>query len=38
MSTEDQLRDILTKYKSLFKEDNGKVKGTKATFALKENA
>ena len=38
ISTEDQLRDILTKYKSVFTEDNGKVKGMKATLTLKENA
>ena len=37
MSTEDQLKDILTKYKSVFTEDNGKIKGMKATLALKEN-
>ena len=38
ISTEDQLRDILTKYKSVFTEDNGKVKGMKATLTLKEKA
>ena len=38
ISTEDQLRDILTKYNSVFTEDNGKVKGMKATLTLKENA
>ena len=38
ISTEDQLRGILTKYKSVFTEDNGKIKGMKATLTLKENA
>ena len=38
ISTDDQLRDILTKYKSVFTEENGKVKGMKATLTLKENA
>ena len=37
-STEENLHDMLKKYKSLFTAESRKVKGIKATLTLKENA
>ena len=37
-TTDENLQDILNKYKSVFTEQSGKVKGVNATLTLKENA
>ena len=37
-TTDENLQDILKKYKSVFTEQSGKVKGVQATLTLKENA
>ena len=37
-TTDESLQDILKKYKSVFTEQSGKVKGVNATLTLKENA
>ena len=37
-TTDENLQDILKKYKSVFTEQPGKVKGVQATLTLKENA
>ena len=37
-TTDENLQEILKKYKSVFSEQSGKVKGVQATLTLKENA